>query len=939
MTRLDKMNAIRNNDTIAANGWIVQENPGGHPAPRYLRIVPGMKDPDAASLAQRRSSRGEVEKSNKYYEDTILMRGGYITMPRPLLCRECGTHWLANQVHRQLDTLAPDCTTYPIGGRNDGQKSNLNKVYSRIANPGTYYKNRVGRGKFARLEQEKFSSTLMAVKHQLLMLEARLRHPEALGDKWCEHENGVRRAWIEMINRCSIDSSSSNDGNEILDKVTRTCIDALLVLEKTVASQAYGDEDKNDVDGKVTDDESDFEEEEENIGVFAPRWFSLRKQWRQDLSRSGTLSNVSMLASRLESVIDWAKIGEVKSEMDRRDWTKLVKLYQRSFIPKIGDNVIFFADGYEEAAVKLDVMRTNFLKKLSRKSGSRNSKYQSTPAKSIMRSDPGIPKEGAFECRVESITFHKDAQINSLPEPYCRIVLRKTPVLRRGSRGSLTDGTYERGGSSLCVVNNRCFMCKGTGELIQCDVPSCGKVFKPSCLGLSEVPRGIWVCPLHRCSNCTKGIGGISDMTTKLSSLVRCKYCTYSLCGQCVIQKGIIMDQKNRVGLTGEFLGVCSKCNTSEEKCQRLMLEIWTTLSDSPDARMFAQPVNREMYPDYDSIVSEPMDLRTIRERIKAGYYYDSSKITPDHDDMTVAKKYDSNGGRGGRRLRNSPLAIHSTTSSPSIVDGKLKDDVENKTKESQNGFSKISLKKVYKGAFDRFVKDVKKIGKNCEVFCSDRWPAIVDLSDNLMNLLKRTIAARQNEIVALEENLDKLEMDRSENDIGMDDAEIVLTLDDHTKKEGVKENGGETSKGKKKRKRRGEKDTFVVMTTLLSRCRDYIVPVEDYQMAKNKKWEKGERFQLYFREDGASRGANYYGIVHGAKDILPNGLVPWKALAVKWEKEFVGFDGGRQIDYVNPWEVLKQNRPKKNASRKAEQAGLGNIYGTSHVNKKPRIA
>ncbi len=74
-------------------------------------------------------------------------------------------------------------------------------------------------------------------------------------------------------------------------------------------------------------------------------------------------------------------------------------------------------------------------------------------------------------------------------------------------------------------------------------------------------------------------------------------------------------------GFRDEDIGVSGAANERSKKEQKILRKILAQLKDHEDAWPFLQPVDRDDAPDYDEIITEPMDLSTIETRLEDNYY------------------------------------------------------------------------------------------------------------------------------------------------------------------------------------------------------------------------------------------------------------------------------------------------------------------------------
>ena len=78
---------------------------------------------------------------------------------------------------------------------------------------------------------------------------------------------------------------------------------------------------------------------------------------------------------------------------------------------------------------------------------------------------------------------------------------------------------------SITWHDNECFLCNDGGELLECDV--CPHVYHLDCVGLSALPKGLWRCPWHSCSECDKSSSRAEGV------LFHCMTCPLTYCFEC----------------------------------------------------------------------------------------------------------------------------------------------------------------------------------------------------------------------------------------------------------------------------------------------------------------------------------------------------------------------------------------------------------------------
>jgi len=72
---------------------------------------------------------------------------------------------------------------------------------------------------------------------------------------------------------------------------------------------------------------------------------------------------------------------------------------------------------------------------------------------------------------------------------------------------------------------DQCFECHDGGEVMECN--QCPKVYHIECVGLRRVPTGVWLCPWHKCSVCSRNSSNSGGMQ------FRCLQCPQAYCFDC----------------------------------------------------------------------------------------------------------------------------------------------------------------------------------------------------------------------------------------------------------------------------------------------------------------------------------------------------------------------------------------------------------------------
>lgn len=78
---------------------------------------------------------------------------------------------------------------------------------------------------------------------------------------------------------------------------------------------------------------------------------------------------------------------------------------------------------------------------------------------------------------------------------------------------------------SVLYHYDECFLCNDGGDLVTCDV--CPHVYHLDCVGLEDLPKGMWRCPWHSCSECDKSSSKAEGV------LFHCMTCPLTYCFEC----------------------------------------------------------------------------------------------------------------------------------------------------------------------------------------------------------------------------------------------------------------------------------------------------------------------------------------------------------------------------------------------------------------------
>uniref|UniRef100_A0A8C7TG77 Histone-lysine N-methyltransferase, H3 lysine-36 specific n=1 Tax=Oncorhynchus mykiss TaxID=8022 RepID=A0A8C7TG77_ONCMY len=187
---------------------------------------------------------------------------------------------------------------------------------------------------------------------------------------------------------------------------------------------------------------------------------------------------------------------------------------------------------------------------------------------SLERKRPRKPSHKVLECTIEEVSVSppkKKEFKNQSVQTDVKTEVRDTQVFSPGlndsfslpGEGSLVSSTKkntgEKGGAAS-MKENVCQVCERTGELLLCEGQCCG-AFHLQCIGLSEAPRGKFICcectkGIHTCFVCKKSGDGV-------------KRCMVPVCGkfyhnECILKHTPTQPQNKGVRCS---LHVCLSCH------------------------------------------------------------------------------------------------------------------------------------------------------------------------------------------------------------------------------------------------------------------------------------------------------------------------------------------------------------------------------------------
>lgn len=179
----------------------------------------------------------------------------------------------------------------------------------------------------------------------------------------------------------------------------------------------------------------------------------------------------------------------------------------------------------------------------------------------------------------------------------------------------------------------------------------------------------------------------------------------------------------------------------------------------------------------------------------------------------------------------------------------------------------------------DQFMKDLRLVASNCELFCEGRFPALPPLARSLVEMGEAQLKKAQKELRVCEKAIAE----------GADQAGA----------EADAANGSQAGKESATVTKDDIPNELVVILRLENRLQEYIVDVKRYEAAVSRTWRYGEKFRMLFRDPQGHPGEYYGGVAAGSLPFNSSGLMPWEALRVVWDE-----DDGSDDSRINPWEA-----------------------------------
>ena len=211
------------------------------------------------------------------------------------------------------------------------------------------------------------------------------------------------------------------------------------------------------------------------------------------------------------------------------------------------------------------------------------------------------------------------------------------------------------------LVDSLCAVCNSGGEVLCCD--TCPLVYHLDCVGLRRTPRGIWKCA--KCKKPSKRGGGGAKKGGRSKKRASKKARTVSAATDDDAESKSEDDDEEQASdeddedfdVGGDVNAMVSMNNGVHRSAMSQCDEIIRLLRKHEEAWPFLEPVDTEEVPDYLDIVSEPMDLQTVKDKLEnldylepISFYADVKKI---FTNCSTYNHPESDAGKAGIALQS----------------------------------------------------------------------------------------------------------------------------------------------------------------------------------------------------------------------------------------------------------------------------------------------
>jgi hypothetical protein len=156
-----------------------------------------------------------------------------------------------------------------------------------------------------------------------------------------------------------------------------------------------------------------------------------------------------------------------------------------------------------------------------------------------------------------------------------------------------------------------CSCCGDGGTLIECEFEGCGMLYHLSCVGMRKIPRGVYICPRHQCVNCNSSCNSSHDTNKS-----ECKFCPAIWCLNC----------------SSDGTNTCPSCVKPHVELARLLRFACAQVVHKDIALPFRGAVSRAECPDYYEIISDPIHLDKMVDKVQNGKYSSLEEFQSDVD-------------------------------------------------------------------------------------------------------------------------------------------------------------------------------------------------------------------------------------------------------------------------------------------------------------------